>query len=277
VWLVLTRFHWLNFTLIVLYVGYRSFIGWARWTILLLFLLIVLAYCWHTRKRWLPLWSFGVAHNRGYFHVLLIGGQSEIVTYDAGLSAAEKARIKYDTQDFANFDYLTFVLSFMPKRTGDYTYGAQYLQLFTEPIPRILWKGKPVGAPVRTFNISQYGNFVGLTFSLVGDAWCSGGWVGLIITFTLVAGILGLLHRWFWRNQSNPMAALFYLSALSMTPQWFRDGGISIAKFMFWTWLPLLVWLGMVWVAGGRLFPAYSILLPRGAHVRFVQPKKTGA
>jgi hypothetical protein len=285
-WLVATRFHWLNLPLVLLYVGYRSFLGWSRWTILLFFLMVVLAYCWYYRRKWLPLWSIGLAvpvlilfnilgHNRGYFHVLLIGEQSQILNYEAGMSTEEKNRLKLDTQDFANFDYLTFILSVVPSRTGTYTYAAQYLQLFTEPIPRILWKGKPVGAPVRTFNINAYGNFTGLTFSLVGDGWCNGGWVGLILTLGAAGALLGLFHRWFWHNQADVVRAMLYLSALSMTPQWFRDGGISLAKFMLWTWLPMLLWFAMTWVASGMRIPSYSLILRPGTRARLVQPDNT--
>jgi hypothetical protein len=162
-------------------------------------------------------------------------------------------------------------LSIVPARTDRYTYGAQYVQLFTEPIPRMLWRGKPVGAPVKTFDIGQFGNFIGLTFSLPGDGWCSGGWTGLIITMSVVATLLGLFHRWFWRHVNNPVVAIFYVTALAMTVQWYRDGGISIAKFMLWTWLPLLVWIGITWLMGQRLLPQTSIILRPGEGVRLLE------
>jgi hypothetical protein len=189
-------------------------------------------------------------------------------------SLLEKIRSKGDTQDFANFDYLTFVLAVVPERSGMYTYGKQYLQLFTEPIPRILWSGKPVGSPVRLFDINAFGNFVGLTFSLPGDGWMSGGWIGMVITMALVGLFLGTVHKWFWRHVNDPMISLLYLSALPMTVQWFRDGGISIAKFMLWTWLPLLIWLGLVWILGGRYVPGVSFILRRGERVRVLRPQR---
>jgi hypothetical protein len=160
----------------------------------------------------------------------------------------------------------------VPERTQTYTYGAQYAQIFTEPIPRILWKGKPTGAPIPTFSIANYGNFVGLTFSLPGDGWSSGGWVGLIITMAAVGALLGWFHRWFWRNSRNSMVAVFYTTAAAMMIQWFRDGGISIAKFMLWSWLPLLIWLGLTWLLGGLLVPGCSINAAPGDRLRFVRP-----
>jgi hypothetical protein len=281
-WLFITRFHWLNLLPIVPYVGYRAWGGWSRYTIISFLLAIVIAYCWYHRKKWIPFMAVVLAvpvlmlfntlgHNREYIQNILKGQATAAVEIDAGMSRFEKFRARADTQDFANFDYLTFLLTVVPERTGTYTYGVQYLQLFTEPIPRILWKGKPAGAPVATFNLNAYGNFTGLTFSLPGDGWCSGGWFGLVITMGIVGLILGLFHRWFWRNIDNPMVAIFYCNAMAVLMQWYRDGGISIAKFIFWNWLPLLIWVGMNWFLGQRLTPGHSVLLAAGTRVRFVE------
>src|SRR5262249_41121211 len=157
----------------------------------------------------------------------------------------ERMRRRLDTQDFANFDYLTGIISIVPERTGGYSYGLQYLQLFTEPIPRILWRGKPAGAPFVRVNLNAHANFVGLTLSLPGDGWISGGWLGVVVTMAVAGTFAGLAHRWFWRHSERLVPALFYISGLAMAPQWYRDGGISIFKFLLYSWLPLVVWLGM--------------------------------
>ena len=284
-WLLLTRFHWLNLFPVVLYIGYRSWCGWARFTIITFFLAIVLVYCWQHRKRWIPVLAIVLAipilvlfntlgHNRDCLQDRLKGHATAALDLDAGMSKLDKIRARIDTQDFANFDYLAFLVAIVPERTATYTYGAQYFQLFTEPIPRILWRGKPIGAPVRTFNINAYGNFLGLTVSLPGDGWCSGGWLGLVITMGIVGSGLGFFHRWFWHNVNNSMVVIFYSTAMAMLMQWFRDGGISIAKFMLWAWLPLLVWLGLTWLLGQRLVPGNTITLRTGDHLRLVQSKR---
>jgi len=284
-WLLATRFHWLNLLPILLYVGYRSWTGWSRWTIVLFFLMIVFAYCWHQRRRWLPLGAIALAvpvlmlfnilgHNRDLLKDFFTGQENEWATVDqrAGMSVEEKRNMRYDTQDFANFDYLCFVVSVYSEEHDAYTYGLQYLQLFTEPVPRILWTGKPVGGPVRSkINLRAFGNFLGLTISLPGDGWISGGWLGVVILLSLGGMILGKCHRWFWRNSNQPMAALFYVSGLAMSPQWYRDGGISIYKFLLWSWLPFLFWLGMIWWLGGRSMPGPVISLRPGERLRLLQ------
>jgi hypothetical protein len=283
-WLVKTRFHWLNLAPILLYVAYRSWCGWARWTILLFFITVVLQYCWYHRVRWLPVWLIVAAlpflilfnvlgKNRDILQDYLKTGTWDVEQFNhaPGATVAEKRQQRLDTQDFANFDYLAAVVSIVPARTGTYSYGSQYLQLFTEPIPRILWKGKPVGAPVSFFSLNQYANFTGLTVSLVGDGWLSGGWIGVVITMVLAGIILGLAHRSFWAKTSLPIPSMLYITFLGISPNWFRDGGISVFKFLMFTWLPLLLLPVVVWLLNGRVVPVSSIVIRRGERLRIVQ------
>jgi hypothetical protein len=279
-----TRFHWLNLFPVALYVGYRAWFGWSRWTILLFLLMMTLAYCWYHRKKWVPVWSVVAAvpilivfnllgQNRDTVKQFFSGQRIVTVETNPGMSREEKLKKHLDTQDFANFDYLAYVVSVIPERTQEYTYGLEYLQLFTEPIPRILWKGKPVGAPVRTINIGAYGNFTGLTVSLCGIGWMDGGWIGLFITMWIVGGALGAAHRWFWNHTENRLGAMFYLTALAMVPQWYRDGGISIFKFLLFTLFPIVLWIATHWWLGQRLVPSFSVTFPRGTSLRAIEPE----
>src|SRR5262249_29449934 len=236
---------------------------------------LALMYAWQKRIKWPPLWSIfcmiplfflfkTLGDNREFLRQVLRGEEYRRPTPQA---VRDKWKVQYDNPDFANFDFLTFVMAVVPERTGTYTYGTQYLQLFTEPIPRKLWKEKPAGAPVSLYNLNKYGNFLGFTVSLVGDGWSSGGWLGIVITMTIVGAVLGIAHRWFWKHGDSNMVCLYYLVGLAMLPQWFRDGSISIAKFLFWNLSPLLLWQFLAWLVGPKRFPAYSVTLPRGTQV----------
>lgn len=281
-WILLTRFHWLNLFPSVFYVGYRTWFGWSRWTILLFFLLLVLSYCWYYRKKWIPFWSVVVVipilllfniigHNRDVFKMYLAGEDVRVGQFGAGMTDEDKIKAQFDTQDFANFDYLTYVVYAVPGRTETYSFGLQYLQLFTEPIPRILWRGKPVGAPVKTINPFAYGNFTGLTVSLAGDGWISGGWIGVVITLSIVGFLLGRAHRWFWTNMGDSTGCILYLVTLAMVPQWYRDGGISIAKFLLFNVTPIVFWIGMKWLLGNRFVPLYSVAITADSRLRMIQ------
>ena len=286
--LALTRFRWYAIALLVPYVGYRAYSGMSRWTFVLLIVALGLIYAWHKRLKWVPWWLLlcmialfpmfkALGDNRLLVKNFINGEQTQVADdINPGASDLDRFRSKYDGPDFANYDFLTFVVAKVPDRTGTYTYGSQYLQLFTEPIPRKLWPGKPTGAPIGFFNLNNYGNFTGRTPSLIGDGWMSGGWIGLVVTLGIVGGILGAAHRWFWKHSEDNAVALFYLVGLAMLPQWFRDGGISIAKFFFWNLSPLGLWLGLTWLFGRRLVPVASVVLARGSQVRLVRGKDPG-
>lgn len=287
IWLTVTRFRWPGLLPLALYVGYRAYCGWMRWTLVLFFIALALAYCWQHKRKWMPVHLLLLAipvfmlfhelgHRRGLVMAIVQGESiSKAVSESNGqadyLPDSELRRIKYDTQDYANFDYLTFVLATVPEKTGTFSYGSQYLQLFTEPVPRKLWPGKPVGAPVGFFNLNAYGNFNGLTPSLPGDGWMSGGWVGLVITMAFFGCLWGWFHRWFWANNARCLTAMIYLIALAMAAQQFRDGGISISKFLFWNLSPLVLWALITWLISPRHVEVYSELLPRGTRLRLIQ------
>jgi hypothetical protein len=278
-WLVVTRFNRLGLVPLIAFVGYRAYCGWSRWTIVLLFLSLALVYAWQKRVRGFPLWAVVLAlptlllfhalgNNRAYFQAVL-RGEFQTENYDT-MTLVDKLKTKYDVQEFANFDYLCYVVRAVPALSGTYTYGTQYLQLLTEPIPRKLWPGKPIGGPLALVPLNAYGNFKGLTVSLPGDGWLSGGWLGLVLTMGLTGAFLGTMHRWFWTHTTHNLGVLLYLTGLAMSPQWFRDGGISVAKFLLWTWLPLLVWAGFSWLLGRQWVKSQSVLLPIGSGVRLI-------
>src|SRR5262249_45467892 len=136
-WLAVTRLKWTTMVPVLLYIAYRSYTGWNRWTIVLLFLGIALVYARHKRLLWIPSWAAFVSvpllflfillgQNRDYFKQMLSGEVQEDM--NAGLSREEIMRRKFDTQDFANFDYLCYVVRTVPDKTGTFSYGSQYLQ-----------------------------------------------------------------------------------------------------------------------------------------------------
>jgi hypothetical protein len=266
-WLAVTRFKPQALWIILPYIFYRSYSGWSRWTLLLIFISIALIYGWLKRIKWPPAWAFvgalpllmlfhALGQNREYFQQVLRGEEYRRPVEHPGAALAEKWRVKYDGPDFANFDFLTFVVSVVPERSGMYNYGSPFLAIFTEPIPRKLWPGKPIGAPVRSFDLNQYGNFIGMTPTLAGAGWMSGGWVGVTIMLGGLAAVLGRYHRWFWAHAGgSPLKVLWYLVVVAMLPQFYRDGGINVVKFIFWNVSPLILWAIATWILQGCRVP----------------------
>jgi hypothetical protein len=243
------RFRLWSFAPLVIYLGERAYEGWARWTIVLPLASLVLLYVARSGRRWVPA-AFLILAIPVYMLFQVLGENRDTVkefflgqpTSKSALEADRSWIERQDNLDFANFDYLTYVMDVVPEKSGTYTYFTQYLQLFTEPIPRVLWPNKPIGPPIQLVNMNDYGNFGGLTVSLVGDGWMSGGWLGVIVTISIVGSITARMHRWFWRGEASGFKILTYCTFVPLTVQWFRDGGISIAKFMLFTIGPLLLW-----------------------------------
>ena len=181
-WLAVTRFRWYSLLLLAPYIFVRAYAGTSRWSIVLVLVAVGLVYAWQKRLLRPPIWAVlcaipvymlfhAIGENRQFLADIISGAGVRQSVEEAGVADSDKLKAKYDSPDFANFDFLTFVMAVVPERTGMYTCGAQYAQLFTEPIPRQLWPGKPVGSPIRTFSLQNYGYFFGLTPSLVGDGW----------------------------------------------------------------------------------------------------------
>lgn len=287
-WLVKTGFHWLNALPIACYMSYRVWFGMSRWTIVLFVLMVVATYSWHRRLKWVPLWSMVVAlpvlaifttlgHNRDFLKTLLEDGRVETVEYNAGMTSRDRIKSWLDTQDFSNFDFLSYVVAMVPERSQTYTYGMQYLQIFTEPVPRMLWKSKPVGSPVKLIDFGEYGNFNGLTLSLVGDAWMSGGWAGLFVVMGVAGWVLGRCHRLFWRTCHTPLLALLYTAGLAILPQYYRDGSpLSLAKFLLFAEAPILLWIAFNWLLGPRWAIAAESTVGRGVRVRLIRKHDPG-
>ncbi len=248
--ILVSRWRWWSYLPFLAYIMYRMNMGWGRWTFLLSCFLLVLVWLWDHRRRFPPWWSIAAApllavlflklsHDRAYLQSLLTGERSVNVER---AEASRDWRDKWDTLDFANYDYLVYIVTHVPRNTRTHTYGAQYLQLFTEPIPRKLWKNKPVGAPVKFFDLNDYGDFNGLTPSIVGDGWMSGAWFGMSLTMLIIGGALGAAYRWFTHHQDVVHKACVFLIINAMIVQLFRDGGISIFKFLLFALVPLFAW-----------------------------------
>lgn len=243
---------------LIMFILFRAFVGNGRWPMITTTMTLILLQIFRRRKKWfqiryialiVPL--FVLFQNVGFDRNMLrdaITGTEEPRMFGVPSQDQKSWLQRQDNPDFANFEFLAYVLAVVPAKSRTYTYFTQYLQLFTEPIPRILWHDKPIGAPVKLINLNDYGDFLGLTTSLVGDGWMSGGWLGLTITMIIVAFILGLCHRNFWQKIDKSASVILYCTFLPLTIQWFRDGGISIAKFVLFTFLPILVLRGFTYL-----------------------------
>lgn len=240
--------------LLVLYFSYRLYLGWERIHLVVLVMNLVLLYLAVRGKRWfspafavvaictLPLFSF-LGENRDYFKSFFGGDAVERTEFhDPGVLDG------LDNLDFANYEYLVYIISVVPEYSQSYTYWTQYLQLFTEPVPRIIWSGKPVGMPIKLVNLNEWGNFVGLTKSSVGDAWMSFGYLGVVINLFLIGYFLAFLFEKLFLN-GDVVQRVMWLMLIPFSMQLFRDGGaVTIMKFLLFASLPYIFWRSIVFM-----------------------------
>lgn len=147
-----------------------------------------------------------------------------------------------DGMDFGNLEYLEYVIYAVPQRTGTYDYFLENLQVFTEPVPRKLWSGKPFGAPIRLFELFDYGYPIGMTRSLFGVGWMALGYLGVAIQCALFALMFGKAHQWFARSRRTPVQVSIYMVVLGMTLIGFRDGTLlTMAKQSLFYFMPIVL------------------------------------
>ncbi len=261
--IIVMRWRWYSFIPYVALMIYRTSQGFSRWTVIVSIMALMMFYCWDKRKNFPPLSIILLApimllgfnqlsHNRQYFKQLLSGGTTEVVEsleIDVTTTAEEEFQAKWDTPDFANYDFLVFIIHVVPKQTFTYTYFTQHLQIFTEPIPRKIWEGKPKGAPIQYFNLNNYGDFTGLTVSIIGDGWMSWGWFGVIMNSIVIAVVLGRCYTVFVRNQNNIYIVAIFIFTNALLIQLYRDGSVvSLAKKMLFLLAPVICWWIMSWL-----------------------------
>ena len=130
--------------------------------------------------------------------------------------------------DFANLEYFEYLVYAVPQRSGSYDYFAQNLQIFTEPVPRALWKDKPHGSPVQFFNLWDYGRPIGITTSMPGQGWLALGYPGIVIQCGLFGLLFGAMYRMFLVRRHGAGARLIYAFVLANLVLCVRDGTLLV-------------------------------------------------
>lgn len=249
--LVISRFSLGSFLIVAAFVTYRAYVGWSRWAAVILLVAILIAWLIHKKRRWPGIVGVTIGavsligfQAIGFDRQFLRRALGETVSYGGAPKTGRSLIESLDNADFANFEYLVYVIRAVPDLSRTYTYFTQYLQLITEPIPRMFWEGKPLGAPVQLVNLMDYGYFWGLTTSLVGDGWLSLGWVGVVVTLFLAGALSAYIQHKLTRGEPGLYRYLVFCISIAISIQWYRDGGISIFKFILFSCAPIVLWYG---------------------------------
>lgn len=148
--------------------------------------------------------------------------------------------------DFANMEYLEYVIYVVPQRSHSYSYFAETLQLFTEPVPRVLWPGKPIGPPIKFFSMFDYGFPIGATWSLPGVGWMGLGWPGVVFLCGLWGYGLGWIYRRFVESDQSTFKVAAYMCFMPIMVVAFRDGLIvTIFREAIFYLAPVVLWMAI--------------------------------
>lgn len=243
----LLRFRWWSLLPLLLFVLYRASTG-ARGAFVVAVVSAVLLYLYQRKSAWPSLRAGAI------LAVLVVAfstigddrGASLRSYLSPQIAGAGPQRISdiqwLEGMDFANLEYFEYLVHVIPGRTGTYGYFLNNLQVFTEPIPRVLWPDKPIGPPIQLYQLFDYGYPIGMTNSLPGEGWAQLGWAGIVIWCGLAGWFFGWVYRKFQRKEHNGLALLAYLLFLGNSIIVFRDGIVlSLLKTNLFVLIPLIL------------------------------------
>lgn len=215
-------------------------------------LALAMLYLFEKRKRW-PEWRstlllIGVGFAFSFMVVDRGKAVRELFITDMSIEAKPIYESKpLETMDFANQEFFEFLVYAVPQRTGTYDYFLSNLQIFTEPVPRIWWKKKPVGPPIQLFKLFDYGSPHGMTQSLPGAGWAAFGYLGIVIQCSLFAAGYGWLYRFLMTRRQSNLYLLIYCLSVAATIVTYRDGILLtvLRQMPFYIGPIILIWLIM--------------------------------
>ena len=245
-WLMRFRLIWL--TPFALFALYRLGLG-GRGPFITALVSVGLFYLYDRQRKNLPVWIFvavpvllavftAVGNDRGESIRRVIGDDQSSAVF--GRTREERF---LEGMDFANLEYMEYLVYVVPQRSGTYGYFNGVAQLFTEPVPRSLWPDKPIGAPFERINMFDYGLPLGMTRSLPGEGWFSLGWLGVIIWCGFWGWALGVCYRRFALGEQSAFQVSAYLVFLPVLIVAFRDGQIvTVFRQCLFYLAPVLLW-----------------------------------
>lgn len=160
--------------------------------------------------------------------------------------------------DLGNLEYFEYLVYAVPQRTGTYEYFVDQLQIFTEPIPRVLWKDKPIGSPIQFFSLFDYGSPVGMTRSMPGEGWVQLGYAGVAFWCGLWGLVLGWVYNKFVVSSQGIFQAACYMLFLPIMIIAYRDGvPITVLRQGIFFFSPIVIW----WIVSRLMtIPSHEVI-----------------
>ena len=264
------RFRWWSLLPLLLFVTVRAGTG-GRGPFIVACAAAGLLWMFDSKRRWPALWMFAfiVPLTAGFYILGQERGAVRTFLDDGKIIELQEKTGFMETMDWANMEFFEYIVETVPRKTGTYGLFVDNLQVFTEPVPRVLWKDKPIGAPIKMFNLFDYGNPIGMTYSLPGYGWMQLGYFGVALWCALWGYCLGAVYSWFVRSRQGNFQVALYFAFLPIFIIAFRDGGLlTVLRTGVFYLSPVLVWM---WAARALGIPDPADLARRAVRGRRIE------
>ncbi len=245
------RFRPLSLVPLLLFVLVKAGTG-GRGAFVVAMVSTALLYCFEHRRRLLPATFIGygaallalfalIGLDRGATLRQMLGQQVQ-VDVEEKLASGDDWKF-LESMDWANMEFFEYLVYVIPERSGTYDYFLDNFQIFTDPVPRAFWEGKPKGEPFRSIFLFDYGDPVGMTRSIPGEGWYAFGWIGVIIWSSLWGAAMGDLYRRFALSKQTTMQTACYMAFVPSLIVGYRDGMLQSVVHSAGVYLaPIGVW-----------------------------------
>lgn len=253
------RFRWYAWLPLILFFPLKASTG-GRSAFVIAVVATGLFYLYDRRIRWpglkllvggvvLAMAFNAVGSDRGYALRQMMGFQNKTAAY-----SGRELRFM-EGMDFANMEYFEYLVYVIPQRSKTYDYFLSNLQLLTEPVPRVLWSGKPAGPPIQLIHFYDYGTPYGMSYSVPGVGWFEAGWLGIVIWSMFWGWASGAIYRKFVSGSQSSVAVSLYMAFLPLLIVGYRDGTIlTVARQAVFYMAP-----GLMLLLLGRLYRVPSL------------------
>ncbi len=160
----------------------------------------------------------------------------------------EGKKIGHEQFDYIRVDdnfYRVAIIAMNVPAKHDYIYWEYMYYVVIRPIPRVVWKDKPIDPGYAITLMSEGGTLLSCT--ILGELWMSLGYWALLLGGWML-GKAARLNFVFFRAPEGSLAPLFY----GYMTMWLFVGYRSLLEIVLFTY-PLLAWMVISWLMRRQL------------------------
>jgi oligosaccharide repeat unit polymerase len=178
-----------------------------------------------------------------YFREYLIRGYVVLNVHDEGHNAIEAIWWRFSRDTFIQIQTLMLLVDYFPRDHG-FLGGQTFASLFTAPIPRSLYPGKPpspAGVVSTIVFPDLYVRGTSIPPSLVGEAYINFGRIGAFAVMALFGAFYRTAYAYLMRAPKRPAVVLIYAIVATMMIHWIRGESFAPAILIIIQLVPTII------------------------------------